>query len=570
MRPEPDAAGRAPAPRPAAGPADLRPVAPRAAIWLLLGVAALLWFGTLGYRHLIHPDEGRYAELARHMLVSGDWVTPRLNGILYFEKPALQYWATAAAFAAFGVGEAAARVWPALCGAFVVVALWFAARRSIGEHAATWSAGVLGSCAWWILNGHFVNLDTGLACFMTLSMLGFWVAQRDDATPREHVAGMLVAWAGMALAVLSKGLVGIVLPGAVLVAYSVLARDPAVWRRMLWGRGLALFLAIGVPWFVAVSLRNAEFARFFFIHEHFERFLTTQHQRTGAWWYFVPVLAAGLVPWTTALPGALALGWRRRPGRFQANRLFLAWAAVIFAFFSLSSSKLPSYILPVFPALALLIGQHLATLPARRLALHAMAPLAIAVLLAAVLVAAPRLIDRAGGLSPADLAYRDWLLAGCAVLGAASAIAARFAFRQWRRPAMLALAFGSLVACQLVLLGHQSYAPLKSARTMVETIRPQLAPGAPFWSIRTHDQTLPFYLGRPVTLVDWRDEFTTGLQIEPRLGVPSLEDFAAQWRAAPAGSAAMMRNETLADLAPAGLTMRIAYRDAQRLVIVKP
>ena len=333
----------------------------------VLLLAVLAWFGTLGYRDLIHPDEGRYAEIARGMLASGDWITPRLNGILYFEKPALQYWATAAAFAVFGISDFSARFWPGLTGAFAVLAVWWTTRKVLGPRVALYSAAVLGSSVWWIGNGHFVNLDMGLSASLCLTLLGFWYGQRDQATASDNRLGMRVAWAGMALAVMSKGLIGIVLPGAVLAAYSVLARDFSVWRRMRWLSGILIFALIAVPWFVAVSLRNPEFARFFFIHEHVERFLSPGHRRTGAWWYFVPYLLAGLVPWTTLLPGALALGWRRVPGRFQGNRLLLLWAAVIFAFFSVSSSKLPSYILPIFPALAILIGQHVQRLPARRL-----------------------------------------------------------------------------------------------------------------------------------------------------------------------------------------------------------
>ncbi|MEN9316777.1 MAG: hypothetical protein RIS35_3170 [Pseudomonadota bacterium] len=555
-----------------------RPV-PAWLVWTLLALVGWLWFGTLGWRHLIHPDEGRYAELARGMLASGDWITPRLNGILYFEKPVLQYWATAAAFAVLGVGEAGARLWPALTGALTVGALWWSARQVLGARPALFGACVLGASVWWILNSHFVNLDTGLASFMTLTLLGFWIGQRDEATARENRNGMLVAWAGMALAVLSKGLVGIVLPGAVLVVYSVIARDLRVWRRMQWVPGIAILFAIAAPWFLLVSLRNPDFAHFFFIHEHFQRFTTTQHRRTGAWWYFVPVLAVGLLPWTTLLPGALAAGWKRAPGGFQAGRLFIAWAGVIFAFFSLSGSKLPSYILPVFPALALLIGPRLATLPARALRRHAIALTLLAGVAAAALLAAPHWFDR-DTVEAADLAYRRWIVAGCAAFALGGAIATFVAAQAEGTPrtrarggapvaAVLALSLGSLVGGTLTMLGHQNFATLKSARTMVESIRDRIDPRAPFYSVATHDQTLPFYLGRPVTLVAWTDEFATGIRIEPQRQVPTIEAFEALWRARP-GAVAMMRNERHSAFEAAGLPMRVLYRDAQRVVVVSP
>ncbi len=537
----------------------------------VLLLAVLAWFGTLGYRDLIHPDEGRYAEIARGMLASGDWITPRLNGILYFEKPALQYWATAAAFAVFGISDFSARFWPGLTGAFAVLAVWWTTRKVLGPRVALYSAAVLGSSVWWIGNGHFVNLDMGLSASLCLTLLGFWYGQRDQATASDNRLGMRVAWAGMALAVMSKGLIGIVLPGAVLAAYSLLARDFSVWRRMRWLSGILIFALIAVPWFVAVSLRNPEFARFFFIHEHVERFLSPGHRRTGAWWYFVPYLLAGLVPWTTLLPGALALGWRRVPGRFQGNRLLLLWAAVIFAFFSVSSSKLPSYILPIFPALAILIGQHVQRLPARRLGLH------FAVMALAALAGMAGLAAMTGGwmgtrasFSTEELAYREWILVGLAVMAALSALGSRLAFSGRIGAACVALSFAGLIGTQTILQGHQTLAMQKSARTMVAALQAQRLPAsAPVFTIGYYDQTLPYYLGRPVTLVDWLDEFAMGLSIEPALRLATVAEFMARWRSLPQ-AAAVMRPDTYERMRDAGLPMTVVYRDPSRTVVMRP
>ena len=540
-----------------------------ASTWLLLALALLAWFGTLGWRDLISPDEGRYAEIGRQMLMSGDWITPRLNGILYFEKPVLQYWATAAAFQLFGFNDFAARWWPGLTGGFAVLALWWTARRVQGVTVATYSACVLGSCLWWLGNSHFLSLDMGLSASLTLAMLGFWYAQRDDASERDNRIGMRVAWVAMALAVLSKGLIGIVLPGAVLVAYSLVARDVGVWRRMHWGSGLVLFALITVPWFVAVSLRNPEFARFFFIHEHLERFLTTSHRRTGAWWYFVPFLLAGLLPWTSLAPGALAAGWQRVPGRFQGNRFLLTWAVVIFAFFSASGSKLPSYILPIFPALALLIAQHLNHLPARRFAWHCAAIAALMALAGLGLTAATLgWLGELRDFTVAQLHYRDWIVAGFALLAALALAATRLAFQQHQTAATVAMAFAGLLGTQTILLGHQTLAAEKSARALAAALAPQLPPDAPVFSVSYYDQTLPFYLRRPVTLVNWVDEFATGLRIEPHRGVATEAEFAARWRALPQ-AAAVMRLDTYARWRDAGLPVREVYRDAVRVAVVR-
>jgi 4-amino-4-deoxy-L-arabinose transferase-like glycosyltransferase len=535
----------------------------------LLALALLAWFGTLGFRDLIHPDEGRYAELSRQMLASGDWLTPRLNGLLYFEKPPLQYWASAAAFAVFGHTDFAARLWPGLAGALAVLALWWSARRVAGPTVALYAACVLGSCVWWLGNSHFINLDTTLSASLALALLGFWVGQRDDAGPRERRVAMAIAWLAMGLAVLAKGLVGIVLPAAALVAYVLWQRDLLPLRRLNWTAGPLIFALVAAPWFVAVSRVNPDFAHFFFIEQHFHRYLTHTH-RPGPWWYFVPILLVGLLPWTTLLPGALRAGWQRVPGRFQGNRMLLAWCVAIFVFFSASGSKLPSYILPIFPALALLVGQHLQRLGSGRLAAHALAIALIA------LAGGIGLAGVAGGwfgrqpdFSPQELRYRDWILAGLGIIAVFAVGAAVLARRGRATAAVVALAFSGLTGTQVVLLGHQTLAAQKSARQLAAQLAPALPPGAAVFSVSHYDQTLPYYLGRPVTLVNWVDEFATGQRLEPGRSLRTEDEFAALWRSLPAAGA-VMKLDAWARWRDAGLPMREVYRDGARVAVVKP
>ena len=535
----------------------------------LLALALLAWFGTLGFRDLIHPDEGRYAELSRQMLASGDWLTPRLNGLLYFEKPPLQYWGSAAMFAVFGHSDFAARLWPGLAGALAVLALWWCARRILGPTAALYAACVLGSCVWWLGNSHFVNLDTTLSACLAIALLGFWVGQRDDAGLLERRVAMALAWLAMALAVLAKGLVGIVLPAVALVAYVLWQRDLAPLKRLNWSAGPLVFLLVAAPWFVGVSIANPDFAHFFFIEQHFHRYLTHTH-RPGPWWYFVPILLVGLLPWTTLLPGALRVGWQRVPGRFQGNRLLLAWCAAIFLFFSASGSKLPSYILPIFPALALLLAQHLQRLSAGRLAAHAAAIALIAVAGGTVLtgVAAGWFGGRPD-FSPQELRYRDVILTGLAIIAGFALVAAGLARTGRATGAVVALTFSGLIGTQVVLLGHQTLAAQKSARQLVAHLAPALPPGAPVFSVRHHDQTLPYYLGRPVILVNWVDEFATGQRLEPDRGLRTETEFAGLWGSLPAAGA-VMKLDVWARWRDAGLPMREVYRDGARVAVVKP
>jgi len=538
-------------------------------IALCWGLLALAWFAPLGMRALSGPDEGRYATIALAMLRSGDWITPRLNGFLYFEKPPLQYWMGAASLGLFGVNEFAARLWPALTGFLSIVAVGVTAHRLWGREAGRYGALAMAGTVWVIANAHFLSLDMGLAFFLTLVLCGFLLAQRDEASAIERRNAMWLAWAAMAAATLSKGLVGVLIPGAVLVLYSLVERQWTMWRRMHWVSGLALYFALAAPWFVAVSLRNPGFVDFFFVREHFQRYLTEEARRTGPLWYFVPYLLVGLLPWTSLLPSLAGLGMRREPARgLQPQRLLLAWAVFVFAFFSLSGSKLPSYILPMFPALALLLALRLERIDAARLARHLLTPLAAGLALAGAALAAGRYATTdtpAETLRPLAIALGA---AGALVTGAA-ALAAH-ALRRQRKPlAVLLLSGAAVAAAMLTMIAHDGLGRLKSSKAVAAALAPRLVPGAEVFSVAMYDQTFPFYLRRDVTLVQYTDEFAFGQQRDPQRWIPTVEEFAARWRTL-AHAAAMMAPDTFDALQRSGLPMSVVYRDARRVVVLRP
>ncbi|HEX7605061.1 MAG TPA: phospholipid carrier-dependent glycosyltransferase, partial [Usitatibacter sp.] len=240
--------------------------------WMLAALALVaLAVGVLNLqRHLANPDEGRYSEISREMVASGDWVTPRLNGLKYFEKPPLQYWATAIAFEAFGANEVSSRLYVWLAGFLTILLVGYAGLRLHGAPTGLAAALVLVSSPYFMALGGIVTLDMGLTLWTTATLVALLLAENARADPLMQRRWMLAAWAAMALAVLSKGLVGIVFAGAAVFFAMVLGRDLSILKRMRWGWGLAIFMAIAAPWFVAVSSANPEFAHFFFIHEHFE------------------------------------------------------------------------------------------------------------------------------------------------------------------------------------------------------------------------------------------------------------------------------------------------------------
>src|SRR6185295_8789244 len=272
------------------------------------------------------------------------------------------------------------------------------------------------------------------------------------ALVRRRRRWMLAGWAACALAVLSKGLIGVVLPAATVALYVLVRRDWALLRRLELARGTALFLVIAAPWFVAVSLRNAEFVHFFFVQEHFQRFTTTMHHRVHPAWYFIPVLAGGVAPFLCVI----AAGWwaaLRRPGPGFSPPLFLAlWALVVFVFFSASGSKLPGYIVPLVPALALLGGAYVARAAPRR---TLVAQSAVTALIGLALAAAAPRLARVGAdrLDPFAGAYSAALIAAGLVLAASAVYAAVLARRSAVPAAVVVLSAGAFCAVLTAIVG---------------------------------------------------------------------------------------------------------------------
>ena len=533
---------------------------------LVLLAFAAVWFSNLEYRKLVNPDEGRYAEIPREMVASGDWVTPRLNDIKYFEKPALQYWATAVAYTLFGEHQWTARLWSALTGFLGVLMVYFTGRRLFGATAGWYAALVLGSSLLYVLIGHVNTLDMGVSFFLSAAVCAFLLAQHDGADARARGRWMLAAWAALALALLSKGLIGLVLPGTALFLYVLIERDWRLAGRLRLAAGSVLLLALSLPWFVAVSRDNPEFFHFFFIHEHFERFLTKQHGRYQPPYYFIPVLLAGMLPWTITLFDALARAWKREPQQhFQPQRFLLVWSVLVFVFFSVSDSKLVSYILPIFPALALLIGVRLSRIGPRALAWQTLPAALAGVALLALLPGIERYASRE---VPAEMFrnYAHWLIAAALVQIAGAAGCAWLARRGRTSAALALLAGAGLVFAQLALSGHESLSRANSAYYIVQKIKPELKPGMPFYSVNTYDQSLQFYLRRTTTMVVYKDELGFGIAQEPGKFIPDFALFEKTWTA-DREALALMSPDAYDMFRAKGLPMHLVARDTRRVIV---
>lgn len=478
-----------------------------------LAVLALI-FGALflfrlGSAPLGEPDEGRYAEIPREMVATGDWVTPRLDGVDYFEKPPLVYWMTASCLEIFGGSEWSMRLPAALFGIGGVLATYAAGRRIYGRRAGMMGAVALGTSTLYFGLARILVLDGAVAVLMSATLFCFILGIREEPGCRRRWL-FYGLYASSALATMTKGPIGFLVTGAVMFLWLLLMDQWKRLRPLHLPSGVLVFLAIALPWHLLAASRNPSWAHFYFIHENWERFTTTEHGRTGPWWYFVPIVILGLFPWTgflwSALREKLAGGWTRRGENAEA--WFLAiWAAFIFVFFSKSQSKLPGYILPVFPPLAVLIGAGLADATAKKSAvprsgLWGFVGLAGLLGAAALAIAAnPHLLhDPAQGMALQPYA---WRLAAILLAGGLTV-----ALMTWAGKSNTAI-LGLLVVTVLFFCELSSARPLiqrPSTKELALHLKVRGAPGDEIVHYHAFFRDFTFYSGREADLAAYKDE----------------------------------------------------------------
>jgi 4-amino-4-deoxy-L-arabinose transferase-like glycosyltransferase len=338
--------------------------------WAVLIVATLYvcYFSHLGAIGFVGPDEPRYAWIARDMAETGDWVTPRLYGKPWFEKPPLFYWGAALSFKLFGVSEAAARLPSAISALLATLALAWLALRLYGAETARWLLLLLPTTVGMIGFSHAAATDMPFSGMLTIAMvcaavvLGLTRNENSPILPRTPWLALILFGFFLGLAVLAKGPAGIILCGGAVFFWALFTKR---WRdafRLFHPAAIAAFCLTALPWYILCARRNPDFFRIFIIEHNFKRFLTPEFQHIQPFWFYIPVILLALLPWILSA-ASLVVTSKLRPGPeswLNSSRLFFAcWAVFPVVFFTLSKSKLPGYILPSIPALGLLMAQNL-------------------------------------------------------------------------------------------------------------------------------------------------------------------------------------------------------------------
>jgi 4-amino-4-deoxy-L-arabinose transferase-like glycosyltransferase len=273
-------------------------------IILLVSLGALLIMPFMGARPLANPDEGRYMNIPREMLATGDWVTPRLNGVKYFEKPVFFYWMEAVSQSLFGTTEFAGRLVPFLLGLLGIIGVYLAGFKLYDRRTGLYSALILLTSTLYFVFSNMILLDLAVSVFLSLGLFMFYAGFNTQPSYKRRLLFYGTS-AFLALAVLTKGLMALAIPGLIIPIWLSITKR---WRDLLpiyLPTNLLIFFLLAGPWHILVGLKNPEFWWFYFVHEHFLRFTTTIHGRYQPFWFFIPVFLLGFFPWISYLVQAI-------------------------------------------------------------------------------------------------------------------------------------------------------------------------------------------------------------------------------------------------------------------------
>jgi 4-amino-4-deoxy-L-arabinose transferase-like glycosyltransferase len=473
---------------------------------LVFTATAVLFFFHLGAYGLWEPDEARYAEIAREMLASGNFIVPHLNYVPYIEKPPLLYWLTALSMKLWGVNEFGARFPTAAAALIGVLATYIFVRRAFDSRRAIMAAAILATSALYAVMAQVLTTDMLLTAIMTVATSAFFLQWREGGR------WWWVFYVAMGLAVLTKGPVGAVIPigvGVIFLWYE--GELSGSFRRFHTVSGLLATAALTLPWFIAVTIREPGFFQFYIVGEHFRRFLQPGYSHHEAFYYYLPVIAGGFLPWSLI---ALFVPWRSLEPS-SARRFCLIVTATILVLFSVASAKLVPYVLPAFPFMAALVADGLATFfstssaqprqvaDSRRLSL--IGPPLLAAGLLVVIIALS-----ANHLSSPYLALARPALYVSGVILIVAAVSLFACFREQRFELGMGLLFAFTTATLVTIsYGRILTEPTRSYALLARQIE-RVAPNARLICYPRYIQSLPFYCRRRVILVGAPTELAYG------------------------------------------------------------
>ena len=483
----------------------------------------IFYFFWLGHYPFFTPDEGRYAEIAREMVASGDYITPRLDGIAFLDKPVFYYWLQSIAIHLFGVTEWSLRFFPALFGMMGCLITYFCGRSLFNRRTGLLSAIILATTPLYFGAAHYANLDLMVAVLISCCLLFFITAIQYQGKWRLLLLLSTYGFAGLAF--LTKGLIGLAFPCLIIGSWIILTKQFILLRKIYLLPGFILFLLIVSPWYLLVEKANPGFLHYFFIIQQMTRFFSVGNfNNQTPIWFYIPIIFIGLFPWVIFLIQAVYFNvrvirlsndtsdhsvlakTRERQNLFSCQQekilFLLIWASVIFVFFSIPHSKTVTYILPIFPALALLIGDYLSanwevlTTKNIQWGVSNFLVMGMMLIIALSMLAYCHLIN---------FQAHFWVFLGVMILILFVSLLISFILRHYSMRSLFNICAVCSVLLLLTLTLGTQYLNLNSAKPLAITLKKLVKPGDEVIFYFKYYQDVPLYLEQRVAIVaDWQ------------------------------------------------------------------
>lgn len=472
-------------------------------ISLGLGLFFTLWIGTYP---LFTPDEGRYSEVAREMIATGDYITPHLNEVVFLDKPILYYWLQASAIKLFGLNEWALRFWPAILGIWGALHVYIAGRTLFNRRAGLLSALMLATSPLYFCASHYANLDLEVAVFISSALLFFVMGVELSHDRKKSFLCLMLGYLFSSFAFLTKGLIGIVFPAIILGLWFLFLYRKRLLAKMRLITGLIIFLMISAPWYIWVQKINPQFFQYFFVTQQFSRFLTYAdfNNQTFIWFYF-PVVALGFVPWSFFLLQAIGYHLKKvylDRQQYRIELFFLLWAIVIFVFFSIPKSKTLGYILPIFPALALIVGHYFSNVWDKLSTRGTLIGLVVFNVMCFLMSLFCLWVSHT---VPPDIVR--YLMITSMILITSSVIVYYF-LRQKQYHKAIYCVFITAMSFLLTFVASASAFNHKSIKPLAIELKSHLKPEDEVATYQKYFQDLPVYIERRITIIsDWRSQY---------------------------------------------------------------
>jgi 4-amino-4-deoxy-L-arabinose transferase-like glycosyltransferase len=477
-------------------------------VFLLVVILGSLFFFLLGSRPLFVPDEGRYAEIAREMVTTKNYIIPHLNYLKYFEKPVLFYWLETAAISISGLDLWSLRSINALFGLLGCLLTYGFARKFYDEKTGFLAALILGTSTLYFVMARMITLDVPVTFFLMGCLYSFYLSVHEEQKHKRR----LYSWGTFifaALAVLTKGLIGIIFPLLIISVWLTVLSKWRILKQLYLPSGIFIFCLIAFPWHILVGLQEPDFFYFYFITQHFLRYTDKKIGHYQPIWFFVPYLALGFFPWIVFLPQTITKLVKRKLSYVSETSLFLLiFAVIIFSFFSFSKSKLIPYILPVLPPLSILVANYLKeSIQQKNTRGITFGFIVLFFSACLMMVLCYLFLDQAAFASPISAKKCLYLAVTIFSLGSLSLLVYPFRYFNHR---ILLLCLTTWLTL-LMIFSAFSAIDKRSILPLATILRPLLTPESEVITFNKYYQDLPFYLERRVSILNWQNELTYGM-----------------------------------------------------------